>query len=45
MIEPLQEATDDRQRAKLPKGPPPQYTLRQLFLLTTLVAVICSLGT
>ena len=26
------------------KGPPPQFTLRQLFLLTTLVAVACSLS-
>ncbi len=44
MFEQSKEASDDRQGAESPKGPPPQFTLRQLFLLTTLVAVACSLA-
>ena len=44
MIEQSQDASDDPQQPELPKGPPPQFTLRQLFLLTALVAVVCSLA-
>lgn len=45
MSEPFHGFSEYRPEPSPRRGSPPQYTLRQLFLLTTLAAVVCSLST